>query len=277
MHRTARRLMPLAAIVAAFVVITGLVVGYGARGTSAHEGEAHPAHIHSGSCATLGDVVYPLSDVGGAMMDANGTPIAGTAMGAADAIPVDVSVTTVQADLNTLLGSEYAINVHESAENIGNYIACGDLGGEVMGSDLAIGLAELNDSGYSGVAWLHDNGDGTTNVSVFLTEAAQAEGAESEAGGAATAEAGGEAATNAVAVDIKDFAYVPPTIEVAVGTTVTWTNSDSAPHTATQDGGGFQSDRLNQGESYSFTFDTAGTFAYHCEFHPNMSGTVVVQ
>ena len=39
---------------------------------------------------------------------------------------------------------------------------------------------------------------------------------------------------------IEDFALNPPSIEVAVGTTLTWINSDSAPHTATQDGGGFQ-------------------------------------
>ncbi len=38
-------------------------------------------------------------------------------------------------------------------------------------SDLAIGLATLNDSGYSGVATLHDNGDGTTTVTVYLTHA----------------------------------------------------------------------------------------------------------
>src|SRR5262245_9687070 len=126
MHRTTRRLMPLAALVAAFVVVTGLVVGYGARGTAAHEGESHPAHIHSGTCDTLGDVVYPLNDVGGAMMDANGTPVPSMEMGAKDAIPVDASMTTVQATLNDLVGTAYAINVHESADNIGNYIACGN-------------------------------------------------------------------------------------------------------------------------------------------------------
>jgi hypothetical protein len=150
-------------------LVMGAVIGFG--GASAQESDGpHPAHIHSGSCASLGDVVYPLNDVGGPMMDASGTPMAaGMAMGASSAIPVQVSMTTVQADLNTLLGSAYAINVHESAENIGNYIACGDIGGAVMGSDLAIGLGELNGSGHSGVAWLHDNGDGTTTVTVFLT------------------------------------------------------------------------------------------------------------
>jgi hypothetical protein len=81
-----------------------------------------------------------------------------------------MSVTTVQTTLSELTSTAYAVNVHESADNIGNYIACGNIGGAVMGSDLAIGLGERNNSGHSGVAWLHDNGDGTTTVTIFLTE-----------------------------------------------------------------------------------------------------------
>ncbi len=99
----------------------------------------------------------------------NGTPMAmGDMMGATDAIPVEWSVTTVAASLADIVAGGHAINVHESAENIGNYIACGDIGGTMMGdSDLAIGLGTLNDSGYSGIARLHDNGDGTTTVTVY--------------------------------------------------------------------------------------------------------------
>ena len=168
-----RRLIPVASLIALLVLSLGasFVVG---RGVSAAQMEMtpHPAHIHSGACDTLGDVVFPLADVGGAMMDASGTPVAGMAMGPTSAIPVEVSITTVAADLNTIVSGGHAINVHESAENIGNYIACGDIGGAMMGSDLAIGLGELNDSGYSGAAWLHDNGDGTTTVSVFLVRSA---------------------------------------------------------------------------------------------------------
>jgi hypothetical protein len=166
-----RRLVPITSLIALLVLSLGATMVVG-RGVSAAQTESgsHPAHIHSGSCATLGDVVYPLNDVGSEMSDAAGTPIAGMPMGPASAIPVEVSVTTVQTDLNTLVSGVYAINVHESMENIGNYIACGDIGGNVMGSDLAIGLGELNDSGDSGVAWLHDNGDGTTTVYIFLTE-----------------------------------------------------------------------------------------------------------
>jgi hypothetical protein len=105
-----------------------------------------------------------------------GTPVVSSMVGAASAIPVEVSVTTVQTDLNSLVSGQFAINVHESAANIGNYIACGDIGGMMMGSDLAMGLGELNGSGYSGVAWLHDNGDGTTTVYVFLTHPSMTSG-----------------------------------------------------------------------------------------------------
>ena len=166
-HALGRRWTPVI-VLAAILVAVGIMVGVDGQGTTAQQMEPHPAHIHSGSCAQLGDVVYPLDNVGGGTM--MGTPVTGQQMGATDAIPVETSVTTVQTTLQELTGAAYAINVHESAQNIGNYIACGDIGGMVMSSDLAIGLRELNGSGYSGVAWLHDNGDGTTTVAVFLTQ-----------------------------------------------------------------------------------------------------------
>lgn len=60
------------------------------------------------------------------------------------------------------------------------------------------------------------------------------------------------------------------------GTKVTWTNNDGAPHTVTSDSGAFGSQTLNQGNTFSFTFTSAGTFPYHCAFHPGMKGTVIV-
>ena len=81
---------------------------------------------------------------------------------------------------------------------------------------------------------------------------------------------------NEVAVEIVDFTFSPGTVEVAVGTTVTWTNNDTAPHTVTADDGGFDSGELAQGGTFSMTFDTAGTYSYFCEIHPQMTGSVVV-
>jgi plastocyanin len=75
-----------------------------------------------------------------------------------------------------------------------------------------------------------------------------------------------------VKVQIANFAFSPSTLEVKVGTTVTWTNAD----TVTSDDGSFASNDLNQGASFSFTFTTAGTYAYHCGVHPGMKATVTV-
>ena len=79
-----------------------------------------------------------------------------------------------------------------------------------------------------------------------------------------------------VEVQVVDFAFEPATMTVPVGSTVTWTNSGSRPHTVTADDGSFDSGRLDPGEQFSQTFDQAGTFTYHCGFHPEMQGSIVV-
>jgi len=76
-------------------------------------------------------------------------------------------------------------------------------------------------------------------------------------------------------VTIKDFSFVPASVTVNAGDTVTWTNSGPSDHTATGDG--FDTGLLSQGQSGSATFDSAGTFSYICTPHPFMKGTVVVQ
>ena len=83
-------------------------------------------------------------------------------------------------------------------------------------------------------------------------------------------------AAAANAVTIQNFAFGPPTVNVKVGDTVTWTNRDSTAHTATATGGGFNTGTINPGKSASATFSKAGTFAYICAIHPNMHGKIVV-
>src|SRR5918997_5012518 len=80
----------------------------------------------------------------------------------------------------------------------------------------------------------------------------------------------------AVAVQVVDFAFEPGTLTVPAGATVTWTNAGNRPHTVTADDGSFDSGRLDPGEQFSQTFDQPGTFAYHCGFHPEMLGSIVV-
>lgn len=75
---------------------------------------------------------------------------------------------------------------------------------------------------------------------------------------------------------IVQFAFVAASLDVPAGTRVTWTNDDPAPHTVTADGGAFDSRQLDPGVSFSVVLDTPGAFAYHCEIHPTMVGTVHV-
>jgi plastocyanin len=72
------------------------------------------------------------------------------------------------------------------------------------------------------------------------------------------------------------YAFTPKETTVALGDTVTWTNDSDAPHTVDADDGSFEHDQFTKGQSVSQKFDSAGTFAYHCDIHPYMHGTVVV-
>ena len=76
---------------------------------------------------------------------------------------------------------------------------------------------------------------------------------------------------------IRGFAFVPRTITVKAGATVTWVNEDVAVHNIVADHGTFPSSTdLNQGQKYSHTFNTPGTYRYICGLHTFMTGTVVV-
>ena len=243
------------------------------------EAEVHPAHIHTGTCVELGDVVVPLSDIAHIAGDAETS-------GATSAIPVKGSITVVDMPLHDIVDGGHAINVHLSAEEISTYIACGDIGGAVTTdegeeeSELIIGLGELNDSGHTGIAWLGADGD-QTRVAVYLVEPAATGGAAAEAAQEATpvaADTGTDPAAESLAVEIRDFAFNPPEMTVPVGGSITWTNNDTAPHTATGlDREALQSGAIAPGASFTQTFDAAGTIEYFCEFHPNMKGSIVVE
>lgn len=71
-------------------------------------------------------------------------------------------------------------------------------------------------------------------------------------------------------------AFSPDAVDVAVGTTVTWTNTDSITHTSTSNGAGWDSGAIAPRAQFSFTFQNAGTFPYHCAIHPGMVGTITV-
>ena len=87
------------------------------------------------------------------------------------------------------------------------------------------------------------------------------------------------AATATNHVVVKDYMFMPATIRIKTGTTVTWANSDSVNHTITADAPNADAPSsmdIAHGKSYSFTFKKAGTYTYHCFPHPYMHGTVEV-
>jgi plastocyanin len=87
---------------------------------------------------------------------------------------------------------------------------------------------------------------------------------------------GGE--TSGDVIDMKGFMFNPATKTVKVGTKVTWKNRDGTMHTVDSNGTGpLASGPVQSGQSWSYTFATAGTFEYHCEPHkPGMGGKIIV-
>ena len=115
----------------------------------------------------------------------------------------------------------------------------------------------------------------TTAATAAPTTAATtvASGAPAASSAATTAASG--ASTGGSAVAIAGFKFGPPEIDVKVGDTVTWTNNDKQPHTATS-AGAFDTGSIAPGATGKATFSKAGTFEYICSFHPFMKGKVVV-
>jgi plastocyanin len=94
--------------------------------------------------------------------------------------------------------------------------------------------------------------------------------------GVAERPSAGEAAGRA-AVKIDNYNFSPPTLVVAPGTKVTWTNDDDSPHSVRENDGKFKSAALDTDESFSQTFTDAGEYEYFCSIHPYMKGKVVVK
>ncbi|HKN54157.1 MAG TPA: cupredoxin family copper-binding protein [Amycolatopsis sp.] len=85
-----------------------------------------------------------------------------------------------------------------------------------------------------------------------------------------------EAATQVVMM--QGYAFSPASLTVHTGDTVTWMQHDEAPHDATTTSApaAFRSPQLSQGQSWSYTFQQAGTYSYYCSVHPDMRASVTV-
>ena len=93
-----------------------------------------------------------------------------------------------------------------------------------------------------------------------------------------SAEAAGAAPSpRSVEIVIRDFVFDPRVVTISPGTSVVWRNLGAFPHTAQSDTGIWNSGALAPEGTFSHTFDTTGTFPFHCGFHPSMTGEVVVR
>jgi len=90
---------------------------------------------------------------------------------------------------------------------------------------------------------------------------------------------------NAVVVDMPSLGgyeysqYTPGqiTVKIGVNNTVVWTNHDQLVHNVIANNGLFNSGDIAPGGAYEYTFTMAGTYTYHCSYHPNMDGVVIVK
>ncbi len=83
--------------------------------------------------------------------------------------------------------------------------------------------------------------------------------------------------THEVEVSIARFTFDPARVVVSVGDSITWTNADLPPHTATAEDGAWDTGTLDRGGRGRIIFDTPGEYTYFCAYHPHMKGTVVIR
>lgn len=129
---------------------------------------------------------------------------------------------------------------------------------------LSLGLAACGDSGSDSTTEAETTPPASEETTPEETESTESEPAPS-----------GEA-SKSEKVDIIEFTYQPDPVVVQAGGKVIWQNQDAAPHTATADDESWDTGTIEKGKIGSETFKEPGTFAYYCEIHPDMRGTVEV-
>jgi plastocyanin len=262
LRRRSRWFLPVFVLVA-FGMMT-IPFGNGSQTVRAQEIFSHPANTQTGTCQQPGDIISTLSpvsstyDVDGVAMMVPGH------VGSPDGVEVEYSSTTLPVPLAQILEGQYIVDVKVSEDDQDHSVACGAIGGLMLGtSDLPFGLEPIDSSGHYGTGWLHDNGDGTTTLTVTLIYV----------GSSATPTTGAT-----IPVSIQNFAFSPSTIAARAGDLIVFTNNDTVPHTVTQSttsGVGFRSDPIAPGTTYTLTIDEPGTYEFFCEFHPAMTGTII--
>ena len=130
---------------------------------------SRPAHIHTGTCDEVGEVVQPLTNL---------TAPVGTAAGQEEAVIAETSSGNIPLTLDAILAADHVVNVHMSEQEIDVYIACGEIGGVLDANGaLVVGLAPQDGSGFYGIAYLAPGADGaSTDYSVFIAESGSDDG-----------------------------------------------------------------------------------------------------
>jgi uncharacterized cupredoxin-like copper-binding protein len=215
-----------------------------------------PSHIHIGDCDELGEVIQPLNSL---------TVPTGEVLGNSDAVVAEAAFTTIDIPLSELVATDHALKVHLSKDQIQTYLACGDIGGALDADGaLIVGLKELDDSGYTGIAYLVPGAGNTTRLSVMIAKVN--EGAPIAAG-TPVAEAQ-DAGPQVVDVALSNFAIDMPATLPAGPTRFAIANNGQAPHNFVIEGNG-QSKRLannlQPGQSGFLNIDLApGTYTIFC-------------
>ena len=225
-----------------------------------------PSHIHTGDCDEPGEVVQPLNSL---------TVPVGAVSGNSDAVIAEAAFTIIPQPLVDLLAEDHALKVHLSADQIQTYLACGDIGGAADADGaLIVGMKELDDSGYAGIAYLVPAADGSTSVSVMIAQVVgdEADGAVSEAARAGQATPAASDATEAslqlVDVGLTNFAIDMPTELSAGPVRFNIVNNGAAPHSFVLEGEGIRktlANTLQPGDSARLNAELApGVYTIFC-------------
>jgi uncharacterized cupredoxin-like copper-binding protein len=225
-----------------------------------------PSHIHIGDCDELGEVIQPLSPL---------TVPVGEVSGNSDAVVAEAAFSSIPQSLDQLLTEDHALKVHLSADQIQTYLACGDIGGapDADGA-LIVGMKELDDSGYAGIAYLVPAADGSTRISVMIAQVVGEATGQAAADEAPAAQETPDATTSGgdsptlVDVSLTNFAIDMPTELAAGPVRFNIVNNGAAPHSFVLEGEGIRktlANTLQPGGSSRLNVDLApGTYTIFC-------------